>query len=214
MSEEIAKTETPELTPKVDVVAEVAPVVDVPKVETPAVVEAAQAAAAVVETKKVEAVPEKIELKLPEKSPLAADAIEKITSFAKEQGLTQKQAQAILEREISSEAGRSAALIETNKKLSEEWKITSSKDKDIGGENFTQNVSYAQQALKTFGNEAFTRMVDDTGLGNHPEVLRFMARVGKAMANDKVVHGEFSAPKKGQKSIASKFYPDMESSVK
>jgi len=60
----------------------------------------------------------------------------------------------------------------------------SENDEEFGGQKFNENAGMAKEALKQFGNEELSDLMDSTGLGNHPEVIRFFFRVGKAMKED------------------------------
>lgn len=143
------------------------------------------------ETKKPEeekkVVPEKYELKVPEGSQLDASYVEKIASYAKEQGLSNEQAQALLERDSAALADYVKAQHETLEKQQVEWKQQVELDKEIGGQAHRQNVELAHRVLKRFGSEAFLDQLDSTGLGNHPELLRVFVRIGKQMGEDSLV---------------------------
>lgn len=148
--------------------------------------------------------PEKYELKLPEGSPLKTDHLEKIVSYAKERGLSNEDAQALLERENAAVADFVNGQKEILKSTTETWVKEVEQDKELGGEAYKQNVAYANNVVKKFGSPAFIKTLNETGLGNHPELVRVFARIGKIMANDKlVVAGAQSTPKK---SIEDVFY--------
>lgn len=151
------------------------------------------------------AAPEKYELKMPEGSQLDAAAVEKVSSFAKENKLSKDQAQAILNRESDAVKSFSETQQAALKERRETWKTESSNDKEIGGEGFNKNVEMAHRALKHFGGEKLMQELEVTGYGNHPEVVRVFARIGKAMSEDKFVQA--GAQVSGQKSLAETFYP-------
>jgi hypothetical protein len=134
-------------------------------------------------------VPEKYDLKLPDGSMLDAAHLATIGSYAKELGLTQEQAQKFVERDAAlvgsfreREASRWNDMVKT-------WGEQSKADPEIGGEKFTVNSQAAVKALDKFGTPALRKMLNDTGAGNHPELVRVFARIGQAMADDKIVTG-------------------------
>ena len=45
----------------------------------------------------------------------------------------------------------------------------------------------AKSALDTFGNDALKSLLVETGFGNHPEIIRFMYRAGKAISEDSYI---------------------------
>lgn len=130
---------------------------------------------------------QEIEIKLPEDSFLDEGAVESIAAFAKERGLTKQQAQEILDRQ--NEAVK--AYVEKSnlqvKQVSESWKQLTLKDKEIGGEKFKENVQIAHEAVKRFASEDFIKALNETGFGNHPEVVRVFMRIGQAMREDRLV---------------------------
>lgn len=138
-------------------------------------------------------VPEKYDLKLPEGSTLDASSVEKIASFAKERGLSNEQAQAILERDHEAKA----SFDEANKPgTGSEWIRRTSDmekaalaDKEIGGtkENLLANCELGKQVLTKFFPENVTKFLVDTGFGSHPDVIRGFAKLGKMMAPDQLV---------------------------
>lgn len=70
------------------------------------------------------------------------------------------------------------------------WQANAQSDKEFGGEKFAANLEVAKGAIKRFGegglNERLVKILDTTGLGNEPDFIRFMYRVGRAFADDSV----------------------------
>jgi len=147
--------------------------------------------------KDAKVVPEKYDLKLPEGSPLKADAIDKIAAIAKERGLSNEEAQAELNKEselIGTYVKGQAVEADTVK---EGWIAEAKSDKEIGGDNFAKSAETAKRVVKRFGTEAFEKALNETGLGNHPEAVRVFTRIGKAMSEDQLVlPGTQPAPRK------------------
>lgn len=143
------------------------------------------------------AVPVAYDLKLPEGSFLKPEQVEQISAFAKEHKMTPDLAQKLLEREsVSISSFAQARQAEVDKEVSG-WLTQVQNDPDYGGEKFKQNAEYARQFVKKYGDEDFWKALDMTGLGNHPALFRFMAKAGKAAANDKAVFaGTTTAPEK------------------
>lgn len=75
-------------------------------------------------------------------------------------------------------------------------------DKEIGGDKLTASLSKAQQALETFGTPELKEYLNETGLGNHPELVKAFVKIGKAMSEDNMV----SAANTGQRSAAEVLY--------
>lgn len=156
----------------------------------------------------VKTVPEKYDLKLPEKSPLAKDHIDKIASYAKEHGLSNDEAQRLVERESTAVT----EYISTQEKelagKKDTWFKEVESDKELGGANFKENVEIAHRAMTQFASEKFKDTLDNTGLGNHPEVVRTFFRIGKLMSDDKFERGGGVPPTR--KSTADVLYGTKE----
>lgn len=148
------------------------------------------------------------DLKLPEGSNLDASYLEQTKALAKELGLSQEAAQKLVERDsglLSSVSERNAVQV---REKTEQWAKDAQADKEIGGGNFQSSVTDARTALDRFGSPEFKNMLNQSGVGNHPELIRLLARVGKAMREDKMVTTS-SQPARAQKSFAEAFYPSM-----
>jgi hypothetical protein len=121
------------------------------------------------------------DLKLPEGSLLSSDVIAKVESLAKEKGMTPDQAQALLEHE-------SAVLAEHHAGIEKEFQETTKKWVDEV--KFKENVALAHAALKQFGSEKFNQELERTGFGNHPELVRIFARIGRQLQAQPMARGE------------------------
>jgi len=134
---------------------------------------------------------EKYEIKLPENSKLDAKHLESIVQYAKERGLSNEDAQAILDRDSklrdSFEQTIKEAQLNELETISNDWAKQAKDDKEIGGESFNKNVEMSKRVIERYGTEEFKKALDDTGLGNHPELLRVFSRIGKAMSEDQLV---------------------------
>ena len=110
-----------------------------------------------------------------------------LTAFgevAKELDLPQEAAQKVLDKVAPVIQARQAEQVE---KARVEWAEDSKSDEEFGGETFNANIEVAKTALNAFGTEPFKQLLSESGLGNHPEVIRFMYRAGKAISEDSYV---------------------------
>ncbi len=103
---------------------------------------------------------------------------------AKELNLPQEAAQKVLDKVAPVIQAKQAKAIEQTKT---EWANQSQSDQEFGGESLAENLDVAKASLKAFGTDAFKSLLTETGLGNHPEVIRFMYRAGKAIGEDSYV---------------------------
>lgn len=148
----------------------------------------------------------KYDLKLKDGSFLDAKDVEQVLAKAKELKLSPEQAQALLDEKDEARLSFAKQQSETLKARSVEWAEAVKKDPELGGDGFNENVETAKRFVQKFGSDAFRKALDDTGLGNHPELIRTFARAGKALMDDKFhfASAKGSAPEK--KELADMLY--------
>lgn len=126
---------------------------------------------------------------LPEGMAIDEKLAEAMSPVLKDIGLTRGQAQALAgalaaHRQAEAANGsREWADIQTG------WVNSAKKDAEIGGGRWDASVAVAQGALARFGTPGLRAFLTESGGGNHPEVIRFMARVGSAIAEDRPESG-------------------------
>ena len=57
------------------------------------------------------------------------------------------------------------------------------------GQAFDEKMNMAKNAAEEFGGAELIELLDKTGLGNEPAVIKAFANIGKAIANDEVIGG-------------------------
>lgn len=130
---------------------------------------------------------EDYDLKLPEESHLSDADKERIAEYAKKQGLSKEAAQQLIDDENSARAEFVDSFQEKHKEIVSGWVEQIKEDKELGGEKFKESVEFARRAVDRFGNEELKDALERSGYGNHPELARFCARIGRAMGNDQTV---------------------------
>lgn len=152
---------------------------------------------------KQEGAPEKYEFKPAEGQELDTAALEQFEPIARELNLSNEQAQKMVDlygTKILPMVQQQQA--EAWQKTTEQWAADVKADKEIGGDKLTASLSKAQQALETFGTPELKEYLNETGLGNHPELVKAFVKIGKAMSEDNMV----SAANTGQRSAAEVLY--------
>ena len=122
---------------------------------------------------------------------------EVLTAFgdvAKELNLPQEAAQKVLDKVAPVIQAKQAKVVEQTKV---EWANQSKSDQEFGGESLNDSLDVAKTSLDTFGTDALKSLLQETGLGNHPEVIRFMYRAGKAISEDSYVGNSQGANAQG-----------------
>jgi hypothetical protein len=149
--------------------------------------------------------PEKYEFKAPEGVQLDDTTMEKFSEVAKELNMPQEAAQKMLETMGPLMAQRQAEMIETVKT---DWGNQSKADKEFGGQKLTENLAVAEKALKAFGTPELRELLNQSGLGNHPEIIRAFYRAGKSISVDSFVPGGVGGPA-GSKDMSKALYPNQ-----
>lgn len=151
------------------------------------------------------AAPEKYEFKLPE----GADpkAVAEFEAMARELKMPQEEAQLLMDKLAPTmEARYAQRTAEAVAKASADWTAASQADKEFGGDKLTESLALGEKALAAFGTPELRQMLVDSKLGNHPEVIRFMVRAGKALSEDTFVAGGKPV---AAKDAASVLYPNQ-----
>lgn len=150
-------------------------------------VPAAKDAATETKTSEVKAVPEKYEFKLKEGSLLKQGEVDQTAATARELGLSNDAAQKLLDERGQAKAGFMEEQKSAFESLRSNWKETFTKDSEIGGEHAKASAENARRFVDKYATPEFKQVLNDTGFGDHPELIRIFARAGKSMAEDKVV---------------------------
>ncbi|HID8831399.1 TPA: peptidase [Enterobacter chengduensis] len=151
---------------------------------------------------KQEGAPEKYEFQAGEGVELDTEALKDFEPVARDLNLTNEQAQKLVDAYPKILAGVQQRQEEAWQKQTEGWAETVKADKEIGGDKLTANLSAAQRALDLFGTPELKTYLNDTGLGNHPDLVKAFVKIGKAMSEDGMVDGS----NQGQRSAAEVLY--------
>lgn len=133
---------------------------------------------------------------------LDGEVLAKFSEAAHALNLTQDAAQRLLDQVAPAIARQQQASL---RQLSAEWVDAVKADKEIGGDKLGANLSIARKARDAFGSDGLRRLLNESRLGDHPEVIRFFVRAGKAISEDTFVAGG-TRPSAGGKDAASVLY--------
>ena len=106
--------------------------------------------------------------------------------LAHEIGLNNDQASVLFDTYVNAIAGQQEQEqeafdqfeVENTQALQQEW-----------GGNFDKNVELARRAFMNFATPEAVEIMEQTGLGNHPEILKVFSRVGELLQEDSVLPG-------------------------
>jgi hypothetical protein len=150
------------------------------------------------------ATPEAYEFKMPEGVELDGKAADEFSAIAKELKLSQADAQRIADVAAKMQQKQAETHVETVKGWAESCKA----DKEFGGDNLSENLAVARKAIDAFGSPALKELLNSSGLGNHPEVVRFAFKAGKAISEDTFVQSGSRTPIPDQ-TLEKRLYPNM-----
>ncbi len=147
--------------------------------------------------------PARFEFKQPEGRSFDAEVLSTVGEGAQSLGLTQDKAQTILDKIAPVMEQRQSDRLQQERAA---WVKAVKDDKDIGGAKLQESVAVAQKALKAFGTPELTKLLNDSGLGDHPDVIRFFHKVGKSISEDGMAPGRGSGE---QPDSLLAMYPSM-----
>jgi hypothetical protein len=168
--------------------------------ETPAEEEAKGAASEV---------PEEYEIALPEGvDPKNVPILDEAVPVFKELGLTNEQAQKLVDFEFARQAKQTQQWVEQR----DAWTKEVKDDPELGRDNLEANMKLSGKAIRgLLGDEhgkAYLDFLKNTGFDNHPKQFRLLVAIGKRISEDTV---SGSAPGSGAdqpKTLAERMYPD------
>lgn len=122
---------------------------------------------------------------LPEGVEMDAEGATEVVELAKELNLSQASAQKIIDKAVNMRQ-RDAERLET---VHTGWIEAAKADKEFGGSKLNESLAVAQKALKEFGSPELGELLAGARLGNHPEVIRLLVRVGHRISEAPIING-------------------------
>lgn len=161
--------------------------------------------------------PEKYELTPPDGfEAIDTDVLGEAEPVLKELNLTNDQANKLMPiagQLVKKTLDRAEAAI-TDRAVSQrrEWADAFEKDPEIGGANKDRTLTEAARAFDHYGlkkGEGLRQLLDESGIGNHPDMIRFVARVGRDLEEGSFERGDAANQPKApeQKLYGSEFQP-------
>jgi hypothetical protein len=96
--------------------------------------------------------------------------------------LTQSQAQALAQEIITKEIADYTTGLTERDSQTDAWK---GEIKKAWGSEFDQNQAIARNAVATFGGPEMKAFLEESGLGDNPQVANLFLKIGKALGEDK-----------------------------
>lgn len=130
---------------------------------------------------------------------IAAD----FAKFAIESGLPAEKAQAGYESLAKSFQAR---IDKAQAEQSAAWQAEVKADATLGGDKLAQTLAYGAKALE-LGPPGLREFLNTSGLGNHPAMVAWAAKVGQALSPDTFEHGTRTAAK--ERPLANRLFPNL-----
>jgi len=127
--------------------------------------------------------------------------------LAKEENWSQEKAQKLVDLQNKAMIRAGDALKQRWYDTQKEWRDSTENDKAFGGDKLDESLVFAKSAIKKFGNDAFSEMLESTGMGNHPEIVRFLYKIGKSISEDDIMAGRAAAS--SPRDPAKTLFPNM-----
>ena len=138
--------------------------------------------------------PEKYEFTLPEGVTMDTEITGELEKVARESNLTNAQAQKFAELGAKLSAKNAASFEASKNTQIAEWETKSKADKEFGGDNLVENLGIAKKAMNEFASPELIGLINTSGMGSHPELIRMFYKLGKSISSERaLVKG--SAPK-------------------
>lgn len=167
---------------------------------------------------------------IPDGFEISAEGSADISEIAKEFGLNQAQAQKMVDKHFDIVSKNNDSITAAKDSTLKEWAGQTMADKEFGGANLSENMAGARKAMNSFSQPAVDAdgkailhqdgslkgqqmsevevLMNESGWGNHPAMIRVFHRINQAMSQDHFVQGDMK-PLEQKKSAAETMYPSM-----
>jgi len=128
------------------------------------------------------------DLILPEDLPEGVEVDEELFASVKEIGEKHKvpaeAMQELIDAYANKVTGADVKIKEQWADVEQGWKDTANSDKEIGGDNYDLKVEKAKRAISVFGTPELKEALEQTRMGNHPELIRVFSRIGEKITEE------------------------------
>lgn len=150
-------------------------------------------------------------LSLPENSPLSVDDLASIAKEAKAANLSKEQADKVVQMQNQYAVNATVrAKAQQEKAMSDAkvlWRKEIESDPEIGGDKLKETTVLSSRAYKAVVSQADRQFIEQLGLDHTPAFTRIMAKIGRLMAEDKVILGNPGGSQR-TKTAAEILYPN------
>lgn len=140
------------------------------------------------------------DVKLPENYGYDENLLNEFNELAGKYNLSQKSANELMSMAVKLTQLNSdnyvKAMAEQQRQKIEDFKRNLVNDREIGGANFDKTMRTANIAYTEFADEQVQRLLQETGLNCHPQVVKMFYNIGLKMQNDMIHSANAAAVQK------------------
>jgi hypothetical protein len=137
------------------------------------------------------------------------EKLEKFIPIAKELKLDQGSAQKMVDVFVEMQESDAKQARQEFLDLQQDWLKELDKNPDFGGDNKDETLKLANKVVGRFGGDDLRAVLNDTGMGNHHQLIMTFARIGRLMGEDRLVTAGDKTISRNPKSDGEIFYPNM-----
>lgn len=130
------------------------------------------------------------ELQLPPQLQACGENLTAFKKLAAELKLPAQTAKKLVEWETSAAAASVQNAREQRAEILQRW---TDQTKEMLGARYEQKLAYALDAARRFGGDELRSLLDVTGLGSHPAVVKAFYQISRQLAEDSSVSGRAKA---------------------
>lgn len=151
------------------------------------------------------------EFTLPEGRDVDTELLDNFTTFAKEKKFDQEAAQGLIDLYVEQLEVHEKANMDRWTKLLDDKQSELKKDKDFGGKNFDATLKAANSVVRQYDPQKEARKeMKEYGYGNFPGIVKMLARIAKATAEDRSPDGGGSdTTDDTKKSVGERMWPNL-----
>lgn len=135
--------------------------------------------------------PEKYEgFKVPDTVELDAKMLTEFETTARTLGLSQENAQKLVDFGAALVEGGLEAQDVNRTETLETWEKEIKADEEYGGDKLGETLDRGRRVVRDHGSDGLKEVLESSGLGSNPHVLRFLVKLDKALGEDRTVDGK------------------------
>lgn len=144
---------------------------------------------------------------LPEGVTMDEEALAEFIPMAQEHKLSQADAQKFIDLQAKAVGKFVKSQTDAWADQVAKWTTVAENDAEYGKKDYDKSVMIARSAMRQIGGSKLSAALEETGMGNHPEIIRAFYRMGVAIGEDDLNFGGSNPG--GQLSQAQRMFPNQ-----